>query len=290
MNTGLKTKAFNALRKILFSNRPAELLLRKLAGGQPAEALISRLVPNHYQYTRPSWRSLQVGKDKIDFDLSELMEWYYYFGFRDPAARTLRGLCDQGDTVLDVGANIGVLLTELAQAVGPRGKVFGFEPAPSRLAKCRQMIKALNLDWVQVSSSALGAGERKASLHIRDSKNLGMTQLSLEADDQNSVQIATLDSFVQAQDLKQLDLIKIDVEGFETQVLQGAQKTLAKFKPVLFIEVDQTNLAHFNSSPQELISLVQAAGDYHLWKDIVGLPLDKNLDGCHFDLIAIPKI
>ena len=77
---------------------------------------------------------------------------------------------------------------------------------------------------------------------------------------QVEVPVSTIDIFVKQEQLDTIDFIKIDVEGFEMQVLKGGHHTLVNLKPWLFIELDDNNLNKQGSSSSELCSYLQSLG------------------------------
>ena len=72
-----------------------------------------------------------------------------------------------------------------------------------------------------------------------------------------TINVTTLDDYLMGMELDSVNFIKIDVEGFEINVLKGAKKIIEKFKPSLFIEVENTLLNRQGTSASELISLIQ---------------------------------
>jgi FkbM family methyltransferase len=139
-----------------------------------------------------------------------------------------------GATMVDVGANVGTHTVPFARAVGEQGTVLAFEPQRwSFHLLCANV--ALNaLSNVQCLRQALG--DRAGSVAIprlspHESRNFGAVA-TLPAGNGEDVACVTLDSL----ELPACDLIKIDVEGAEPQVLRGASATIARHRPVLFVE------------------------------------------------------
>jgi FkbM family methyltransferase len=127
-----------------------------------------------------------------------------------------------GDTVIDVGANIGNLALAAAVAVGPRGRVLAFEPHPRVFGYLSGNI-ALN-HAVHVRAYNLALGDRRGATSLSDGR----------ADDQNKVlpggqglpvPIERLDEVFDGQ--SDVSLLKIDVEGYEKYVLWGAEAVLS---------------------------------------------------------------
>ena len=84
--------------------------------------------------------------------------------------------------------------------------------------------------------------------------------------------VITLDSFFAKEQMKRIDLIKIDVEGFEMKVLYGATDCVERFRPVLFLELCDANLREQGSSAVELLQWLEAR-DYGVCDAISGEPM-----------------
>lgn len=152
--------------------------------------------------------------------------------------QAMRGVLNEGDLVLDIGANIGNHTLYLAAVVGCR--VVAFEPNPI-LATPLQASIALNGLEERVSLIRKGVGSAEAKAVFEESKpdNLGAQSLTLidaadSSDDNTSaMDVVPLDGMTFEQPVK---AIKIDVEGMELDVLKGAQRLIEKDLPSLFIE------------------------------------------------------
>ncbi|MFC7473177.1 FkbM family methyltransferase [Dankookia sp. GCM10030260] len=148
--------------------------------------------------------------------------------------------------VLDVGANIGLSALALAPLL-PQGRILACEPSPRTVAALRRTLALNGLEArVAVEAVAVGAAageaafhaaEHSAGAHLLDPGTLGGAALP-----QVTVPVETVDALVARHGLARLDLIKIDVEGFETEVLDGARATLARFRPLVFAEFNAWTL------------------------------------------------
>ena len=90
---------------------------------------------------------------------------------------------------------------------------------------------------------------------VPDKSNSGCNYLRA-ADGSQTIQVTTLDAFVQQERLSRVDLIKIDIEGSEVALLEGARETIERFRPVFMIEVNPSALQRFSKTSSDVIELL----------------------------------
>jgi FkbM family methyltransferase len=236
-------------------------------------------------------------REGIDFSI-------YLLGAFEPGTQaTLKRLVKADDVVFDIGANIGAHTLGVAQSVGPQGQVFAFEPSDFAFEKlCRNL--ALNPELaartslqqilLAASSSDRSEPEIYASWPLQSSdtvhpKHRGRLVSTAGAS------VDTLDSFVQCNRIDRLNLIKMDVDGHELPVLQGALETLRRFRPVLVMEMSPYIHAEQNHSFADFVALLKSL-DYSL-RDADSnevVPLDMAQlerlipDGASINVVATP--
>lgn len=151
----------------------------------------------------------------------------------------LRVLLQPGDTFVDVGANLGDWALPAARLVGRAGRVLAFEPVPHLAAALRKSAWANRFSHLEVHQRALSNRSGQGEFSV-ERENSGGSRLERMADGagrsftQVQVEVGTLDEA--AAPLSSLSLVKIDVEGHEAEVLQGASQTLARLRPALHLE------------------------------------------------------
>lgn len=175
-----------------------------------------------------------------------------------------------GDTVLDLGANIGAHMLYFARQVGPTGRVISFEP--QRVVFQTLCANAALNSLTHVWTLNAGAGESEGQTHLPPldytrSDNFGAVSLD-NAEEGEPVPVRTVDSL----ELPSCALIKVDVEGWEVQALRGAKDTLARCQPLLYMENHNTHQA------DALIDLVQESG-YRIHWHVPGLYNPDNFLG-----------
>jgi FkbM family methyltransferase len=143
-----------------------------------------------------------------------------------------------GDVALDIGANFGSHTIPLAQFVGPGGAVYAFEPQRILFQILCGNVALNEIGNVRALPVALGraAGRTKVpALDYRGANNFG--GIPLGAAEGEDVAVVALDQV----ELPKARLIKIDVEGMELDVLAGARATLARCRPILYVENDRAD-------------------------------------------------
>jgi FkbM family methyltransferase len=170
-----------------------------------------------------------------------------------------------GNLVLDVGANHGIVSLECSLFVGPAGKVHAFEPAPGTRAYLLRHLQINDTDNVSVFGVAVGERMGSARLRIYEEAT-GIATLSESdpghvADDVIEVETVTLDQHCDTYGIRTVDLLKIDIEGHELFALRGARHILAdkRVRAILF-EVGDRTCRNANVDPQELLSDLQRLG------------------------------
>jgi FkbM family methyltransferase len=147
-----------------------------------------------------------------------------------------RALVKPGDHVADIGANIGSHTIALSAIVGAEGMVHAFEPFPATYKVLLDNITsclALGDVLLDVRNCALGEREEIIRCGKPDPRNPGGYEL--KEGDEADIQVRRLDDL----DIERLDFAKIDVEGFEMQVLNGGEETIARCRPILYVEADR---------------------------------------------------
>jgi FkbM family methyltransferase len=187
----------------------------------------------------------------------------YLLGAYDYAAlRTFGLLIQPGDVVVDVGAHVGQFSLRGALAAGETGRVLAFEPQGKISHRLQRNVLENDLHSVEVFRVALGNEERTGRLHpTEDDSNSGLASLCVELEDcprpHEEIQLRRLDDLVREAGLSSFDVLKIDVEGFEAEVLLGAAEAIAKSWPAIVMEANEINATDMPPSSTALDHLVQ---------------------------------
>jgi FkbM family methyltransferase len=155
----------------------------------------------------------------------------HYGEFSEGEAGLFRQLLKPGHVALEVGANIGAHTLLLAQLVGPTGTVLAFEPQRIVFRTLYANMALFSITNVRCVHAALGKASGQITVpcldHCQDN-NFGGVNLSRHAVGE-SVPVMTIDGL----DVQKCDLLKVDVEGMEQEVLEGAVRTTTALSPAL---------------------------------------------------------
>jgi len=169
----------------------------------------------------------------------------------------------EGDVVIDVGANIGKYAINSGNLVGNSGKVYAFEPSKRPFELLCKSIKENRLENIVIPiQAAVSNKEGKSKLYLSNQEPITSIIFKL-SDNFIEVETTTLDSFIIKQNLKNVDWIKIDVEGAEYEVLSGAINTLKNYNVNLIFEVLEVNkekVLHFLEGLGYIVSMLDS---YH---------------------------
>lgn len=160
-----------------------------------------------------------------------------------------------GDTMLDIGTNVGVYTLAAAKAVGSSGKVYGFEPMPKTFEMVTRSVAENGFtERCELHRTALGDQQGTISFHQSPS-NPGSSHISPNGYD---VPIARLDSFTFS---GRITFLKVDIEGFEPHFFAGARNTITTHRPLILSEFFPRALREVGkSSPLEFITVMTAMG------------------------------
>jgi FkbM family methyltransferase len=245
-----------------------------------------KCLPQNYQYSSGTFRKVQRNGVWFNLDLSEYMEWVIYFDLNVENREDLYPLIREGATVFDVGSNIGETALHFAKISGQNGRVIGFEPVPETYRKCALNLSLNNFSNLKVENIAISDKREVLYFDPATYNNSGGIFMKKGATDTTmSVDAMTLDEYCLINGIEKLDFIKVDVEGFELNVLKGAAIVLEKLRPVLYVEINNHNLSRQNASAAEVIGLLKNAG--YLIQRCGGGDVLTGPDS-HFDIIARP--
>jgi FkbM family methyltransferase len=254
----VKRYAFAVLKKSSKVLRPFEATLSNVPG-------VPFLYRKLYGAMKPSGTTkLRVGEMQLWADAADegvTRPILLHGTFEAAETALVRRVVDAGMTVIDIGANIGYYSVLASRLVGARGRVFALEPEPNNRALLSKNLAENGCRNVSVSSCAVSNRSATAQLYT-DKSNFGNPSLEarnvVERASAVAVETTTLDDFVVREVRGPVDFIKIDVQGAEGLVLQGAERVLSQAGLKLLIEFWPKGLRNMGSDP---LAVLRALAD-----------------------------
>jgi FkbM family methyltransferase len=193
-----------------------------------------------------------------------------YYNWRNIAIAC--AVCEEGDVILDIGANVGSETIGFSDIVGASGVVYAFEPFPPNLE--RLQVNSEQTRYSNITVFPLALSDRDADVrfvpptpdnsgrgHLMDPRDKDIRSLSSDILD---VHCTTLDSLL-PQMVRPPQLVVVDAEGHEAAILRGAEQMLALHHPVIVLEVLGQLLARAGTSPDALATHLRSF-DYSLFE------------------------
>jgi FkbM family methyltransferase len=171
-------------------------------------------------------------------DLRDHMESLVFVG-RHRLPKAAMAAVRSGDWAVDIGANVGSVAGQLCRAVGDQGLVWAFEPIPRNLDRLHALASVNALSQLRIFPSALSSATGTATIRLAGEGSSGHASFTASWIDKGELEVRTerLDDLTaEVDDNRPLRLVKLDVEGFEQQVLEGAEATLRRFRPLVYCE------------------------------------------------------
>jgi len=203
-----------------------------------------------------------------ELDLGQLIDAriYYEGEFEPDTAALFRRLVKPGMVAFDIGANVGAHALPLARLVGSSGHVYMFEPTDWALKKLKKNL-SLNPELSHVTIERTALSDQNVSGQQYSIRSQWYSDGVEGKEEEGEIDYITLDSYCTAHDIKQVDFIKLDVDGFETKILKGGVNMLASKQPSLLIEMSDYWQRQAGDSAVAMINALNGAGYRYLYED-----------------------
>lgn len=197
----------------------------------------------------------------FELDLDQVIDSSLYFSgtFEERVEKIITSAIKPGMIAIDIGANIGYHTFRIARLATETGRVYAVEPtgrAFTRLRRNGELNPSIkNIRYLKLALGETDAGEVRtvfeSSYRLDDKRDL----------DQETIEIITLDTLVAREQIKHVDFIKMDVDGFEAKIIKGAIQTLsAPRPPLLLMEINPSGIAQNGDDPYEMIDALKKLG------------------------------
>ena len=246
----------------MYSHLVGEKKSRRVPGG----SFVLRMLRDASALTGTSTIAPVRGIDGLtvmtDFADERVLEVIHEIRGENPEYAVMRELLGEGDTFVDVGANFGTFSLLASRLVGKSGKVIAIEPQERLVSLLRESIAASEVRNCEVVPAACGSARGRATLMVPvdDSGRAGLFSAfsGRRRHEKVDVQVTTLDALLAGIAGSGRMFMKIDVEGSELAVLEGAINIVRKFRPAMMIEINPWSAAAAGTTPKEIIARLMA--------------------------------
>ncbi len=222
-------------------------------------------------YLPPHWRGLSK-------------QLYVFRHFYEPELAFAQRILKLGDTFIDVGAAFGVYSLTASKCISKNGKVFSLEPAIDTYMALQKNILINGAENITALQLAAADKSGKALLIHHPDHSRNILSRADSAEDSEQVLTISLDEMIQKYGLKEVAMVKIDVEGAEELVLKGAQNLMQRCKPIIIFEINPAGAESLSLAPDGAWQLLVSEGysfyscdyDGHTTK-LETIPLDGNV-------------
>lgn len=199
-------------------------------------------------------------------DVSEWLGRHVFVsGDYEPATSSvMAALLKRGDSVVDVGANVGYFTLLAAKYVGSTGQVLSFEPLRKTRESLQMNLRLNAVSNCQVSDVALSNCQEEARFFVGPPSHTGVSSLRPIAQSFEAIRVRTARMDEMLRNDYRVDLIKIDVEGAEWHVLDGMRGVIERWSPNVILEVSPKYLEGMGRATEDLDRLFRVAG-YRLY-------------------------
>lgn len=191
--------------------------------------------------------SIDDGSMGLDLLLKEEIEPY--------TCKLIEDNIDLGMTCVDIGANIGYMTLLMANKLRGTGHVYSFEPDPYTYEQLKHNVEINNLRNVELSKCAVSDRMGQQTFYINPDARY-LNSLYDTASSKIDVTTVTLDDYFK----DRVDVIKIDTQGADELVLKGAEKTVKRWHPKIFLEYWPEGLKMTGANPLEILDLLRGHG------------------------------
>jgi len=209
--------------------------------------------------------SLKMRIDRSAF-MGSSIYWFGYHAFNE--LQVLNKILKPGMVFADVGANQGEFTLFAARRVGS-GRVLAFEPVDTLHRHLIENIAMNGFENVMTYDFGLSDQKGEHSIYTSDDREVHYSLhdglCTLFPTEQRSqvmgkVRVGVFDEMFDSTDLSRLDVMKVDVEGSELPALRGAERSLRKYKPILFVEINEQTFQAAGYSTADLVNFLSGLG------------------------------
>ncbi len=217
-----------------------------------------------------------ITRDGIKYrvDLNKLIDFGIFIGgWEKNTIKFLKNNIQKGNVVLEIGANIGAHSLIMANLVGNNGHVIAVEPTQYAIDKLKMNISLnSNISNITLIEKVISDSETSDE----DTFNSDWKKNSEQSPHKISFKSTTVDKLVKEFKLNRVDLLKIDVDGYDFKVLKGAKETIRNYKPTIFVELCEYTLQKKGESIADIFSFLDEL-EYKCFDENEEIEIDLNI-------------
>ena len=220
---------------VLMANRLPPVVARRFRGRSPLASLV-RPIANLMLPKDLTSVTVRAGRGAgFRLVIDPQAEKYYWSGlYEEGVQEAIAEHLAPGSVMWDVGAHIGFITAIASRAVGATGQVLAFEPLPQNICRLRQTVETNGLANVTIREVAVSSSIGTSPFYIHASTSMGGLESS---DGAPTIDVPTTTLDAELSDRRPPTVVKIDVEGFEDEVITGGQRLFDDIRPVVVIEL-----------------------------------------------------
>lgn len=220
--------------------------------------------------------------------------WVYAEIYEADKTDFIQQHCKAGDTVIDIGAHLGIFSFFLAKQVGSTGKVYSFEPAKKTFTALKKTLEYNKFNsFVSARQQAVSDCSGELTFYIYNNSSISnansiSSHNTVGTADKTTVSKISLDDLMVAENIENLTLIKIDAEGAELDILKGGKMLINKFHPFITLEVHPLSFTDPQKTMTDLYETCVLYG-YNICMENKRLSLQEFcLHNTYFEVLLIP--
>ena len=231
-----------------------------------------------YKYLPRSKKTVTKQIDGIwyELELNTLVhsQIYHYGYWEKDVTGVIEKFVKKDMVCFDIGASSGPHTLRMAKCVGTNGQVHAFEPSTVLFPKLVKHILMNNFKNIYAQPYALSDKIEKKMYYNNTFVKIGKEEKEV---DDSMTYFETIDNYVKEQNIKKVDFIKIDVDGYETKIITGGAKTIKTYKPIMVVEFAKKAQEKYGSSIEQIIHILEEL-EYHFYRSDTLMEYQNVLD------------
>lgn len=227
-----------------------------------------KFIPLNKSYPNPTIRKVKRDNAWFLLNISDYMQWHIWANINDLSWELALKNFIPGASIIDIGTNVGAFTLKTAANLSKKSIPFnliGFEPNPyvyNQLLSNIEINKSLK-PYIKPISKGISNQQEELNFEYNENNSGGgkfIINPQKKSSNSEKIEVIPLDEFVKENDIKNISFIKIDVEGFEPFVVEGALKTIQTHLPNMYIEITPDWWKKNGYTTEEILRIFEKLG------------------------------